>query len=144
MSINTPERVQQSNFILTAKASRLGQSSYDPYDLSSNDEKYVTPQCMAAMTHGRTDHPAHLLTAAGFHLKLKPEGEETKLHRMSNVPGFLEMWQGSQTLRAIERESRAQIKQITAAGHISHTEEIIKAAWSNSQHDGAGAFNLSE
>jgi len=33
---------------------------------------------------------------------------------------------------------------MTAIGFISHTEEIIKAFWSNFQHGGAAAFKLSE
>jgi len=34
--------------------------------------------------------------------------------------------------------------QMTAVGYISDTEEIMKASWSNLQHDGAAAFELSE
>jgi len=63
---------------------------------------------------------------------------------MAKVHDFLEMWQGSQNLQATQRESRAQNKQITAVGYISDTEEIVKATWSNFQHDGAAAFKLSE
>jgi len=33
---------------------------------------------------------------------------------------------------------------MTAVGYISDTEEIVKASWSNFQHDGAAAFKLSE
>ena len=33
---------------------------------------------------------------------------------------------------------------MTAIGYISDTEEIVKASWSNFQHDGAAAFKLSE
>jgi len=55
---------------------------------------------------------------------------------------FLEMWQGSQNLHATQNESHAQTKQMTAVGYISDTEEIIKASWSNCQHDGAAAFKL--
>jgi len=34
--------------------------------------------------------------------------------------------------------------EMTAIGYISVTEEIVKASWSNFQHDGAAAFTLSE
>jgi len=51
---------------------------------------------------------------------------------------------GSQNLCATQKEYRAQNKQMTAVGYISDTEEIIKASWSNFQHDGAAAFKLSE
>jgi len=75
---------------------------------------------------------------------MKKEVEERKLHRMAKVHDFLEMWQGSQNLRATQKESRAHNKQMTAVGYISDTEEIVKASWSLFQHDGAAAFKLSE
>jgi len=75
---------------------------------------------------------------------MKKEVEERKLHRMAKVHNFLEMWQGSQNLRATQKESRAHNNQITAVGYISDTEEIVKASWSLFQHDGAAAFKLSE
>jgi hypothetical protein len=77
-------------------------------------------------------------------LEMKKEAEERKLHRMAKVHDFLEMWQGSQNLRATQKESRAQNKQMTAVGYISDTEEIVKSSWSLFQHDGAAAFKLSE
>jgi hypothetical protein len=76
--------------------------------------------------------------------EMKKEPEERTLHRMAKVHDFLEMWQGSQNLRATQEESRAQNKQMTAVGYISDTEEIVKASWSLFQHDGAAAFKLSE
>jgi len=78
------------------------------------------------------------------HSEMKKEAEERKLHRMANIHDFLEMWQGSQNLRATQKESRAQNKQMTAVGYISDTEAIVKASWSLLQHDGAAAFKLSE
>jgi len=76
-------------------------------------------------------------------MELKREAEEKKLHRMAKVHDFLEMWQGSQTLQATQKESRAQNKQMTAVGYISDTEEILKASWSQFHHDGAAGFKLS-
>jgi hypothetical protein len=72
------------------------------------------------------------------------EAEERQLQRMAKVYDFLEMWPGSQNLRATQKESRAQNKQITAVGYTSDTEEIVKDPWSHFQHDGAAAFKLSE
>jgi len=63
---------------------------------------------------------------------------------MAKVHDLLEMWQGSENLRAIQKESRAQHKQMTAVGYISDTEEVVKASWSLSQHVGAAAFKLSK
>jgi len=77
-------------------------------------------------------------------MELKREAEEKKLHRMAKVHNFLEMWQGSQTLRATQKECHAQKKQMTAVGYISDTEEIVKASWSKFHHDSAAALKLSE
>jgi len=76
--------------------------------------------------------------------EMKKEAEERILHRMAKVHDFLEMWQGSQNLRATQKEACAQNKQMTAVGYILDTEEIVKASWSLFQHDGAAAFKLSE
>jgi len=54
-------------------ASRSGQSSYDPYDLSSDDEEYLMPTNVAETTPGRSDHAARLLTAARLYLNSPPE-----------------------------------------------------------------------
>jgi hypothetical protein len=62
-------------------------------------------------------------------MEMKREAEEKKLHRMAKVHDFLEMWQGSQTLRARQQESPTQNKQMTAVGYISDTEESVKASW---------------
>ena len=40
-------------------------------------------------------------------IDMKRAAEEKKLHRMAKVHDFLEMWQGSQNLRATQKESRA-------------------------------------
>jgi hypothetical protein len=76
--------------------------------------------------------------------EMKKEAEESKWHRMAKVHDFLAMWQGSQNLRAIQKESRAHNKQMTGVGYISDTEEIVKASWSLFQHAGVAAFTLSE
>jgi hypothetical protein len=75
---------------------------------------------------------------------MKKEVQERILHRIAKVHDCFEMWQGSQNLRAPQKESRAQNKQITAAGYISDTIELVKASWSLFQHDGVAAFKLSE
>jgi hypothetical protein len=46
--------------------------------------------------------------------EMKNEVEERKLHRLAKIHDFLEMWQGSQNLRATQMESRVQYKQISA------------------------------
>ena len=76
--------------------------------------------------------------------EMKEEAEERTMHRMGKVHNFLEMWQGSQNLRATQNESHPQNKQMTAVGFISDMEEIVKASWSLFQPAGAAAFKLSK
>jgi hypothetical protein len=54
-------------------ASRSVQSSYDPYNLSSDDDEYLLPTNVADTTHGRSDHAVHLLAAARLYLNSPPE-----------------------------------------------------------------------
>jgi len=61
---------------------------------------------------------------------------------MAKVYDFLETYQGSQNLHAAQKESRVQIKQMTAVGYISDVEEIVKASLSLFQHDVVAAFKL--
>jgi len=75
---------------------------------------------------------------------MKKEAEGRKLHRMAKVHDFMEMWQGSQNLHAIQKKSHAQNKRMTAVGYILDTEEMVNTFWSLFQHDGAVAFKLSE
>jgi len=73
-------------------------------------------------------------------MEIKKEVEEWKLHRMAKVHDFLEMCQGSQNLRATQKESRAGNEQMTAVRYISDTEEIVKAFWPHIPHGGAAAL----
>ena len=77
-------------------------------------------------------------------LEMKKEAAEWKLHRMAKVRDFSEMWQGRQNLRATQKQSRAQNKQMTALGYLSDMGVSVKASSSLFQHDGAAAFKLSE
>ena len=90
------------------------------------------------------DDPLLDTTEAENDIELKREAEKRKLHSLAKVHDFLEMWQGSRNLRATQRESHAQNKQMTAIEFISDTEELVNAFWRNFQHDGAAAFKLSE
>jgi hypothetical protein len=47
-------------------ASKSGQSSYDPYDLSSDDKKYLMPKNVAERMPGQSDCASPLLTATGL------------------------------------------------------------------------------
>jgi hypothetical protein len=90
------------------------------------------------------DDPALDMTKTDNHLELKKVVEEWKLHRMTKVHNFLEMWQGSQNLCTIQKESCTQIKQMIPVGHISDMKEIVRVSWSLFQHDNVAAFQLLE
>jgi hypothetical protein len=67
------ETIPDNNLGSSAMGSRSGQSSYDPYDLSSDDKEYLMPTNVAETTPGRSDHAARLLTAARLYLNSLPE-----------------------------------------------------------------------
>jgi len=48
--VNELETVPTSNLVPSATASGPYQSSFDPYDLSSDDEEYLTPNNVAERT----------------------------------------------------------------------------------------------
>jgi len=90
------------------------------------------------------DDPVLDPTSTVNDMEMKREAEQKKLHQMAKVHDILEMSQGSQSLRATQKGSRAETKQMRAVGYIPDTEEIDKASWSHFQHDGAAAFELLE
>jgi hypothetical protein len=47
-----PENIPNNNFVSSAMASWSGQSSYDWYDLSSNNEEYLKPNNLSEMISG--------------------------------------------------------------------------------------------
>jgi len=71
--VNKLETVPSSNPPPSAMASGLSQSSFDAYDLSSDDEEYLTPNNVAETTPGRSDHAPRLLTATRLYLNSMPE-----------------------------------------------------------------------
>jgi len=90
------------------------------------------------------DVPVLDTTSTDNNMEMNREAEEKKLHRMAKVHDIVERSQSSQNLRATLKKSRAQNTQMTVVGYISDTEEIVKASWSNFQHDGVAAFTLSQ
>jgi len=71
--VNKLETVPTSNLVPSATASGSYQSSFDPYDLSSDDEEYLTPNDVVETTPGPSDRAARLLTAARLYLNSPPE-----------------------------------------------------------------------
>ena len=62
-----------SDHISSATASRFWQSSFDPYDLSSDDEEYLTPNNVVGTTPGRSDRAVPLFTVARLYFNSPPE-----------------------------------------------------------------------
>jgi len=71
--VNKLETVPSSNLVPSATASGPYQSSFHPYDLSSDDEEYLTPNNVPETTPGRSDRAARLLTATMLYLNSPPE-----------------------------------------------------------------------
>jgi len=68
-----PDRVPSNNLFPSAIASGYGQSCFDPFDLFSDDEEYITIKNVAAMRPGQSNCAAHLLTAASIDLNSSAE-----------------------------------------------------------------------
>jgi hypothetical protein len=68
-------------------------------------EKIVVRQ-FARATNGilAGDNLESDMTNTGNDSEMKKEAEDRKLHRMAKVHNSLEMWQGSQNLRATQKE----------------------------------------
>jgi hypothetical protein len=71
--VNRPQSIWSNNLVPSTMASGSGHSSFDSYDLGSDDEQFLMPNNVADTTPGRRDHAACLLTAARLYLNLPPE-----------------------------------------------------------------------
>jgi len=71
--VTKPENTLNNNLSSCGMASRSGQSSYHPYDLSSDDDRYLMPNNVAETTPGRSDRAVRLLIAARLYLNSPPE-----------------------------------------------------------------------
>jgi len=72
VSVNKHGTLPSSNLIPSATASGSGQSSFDPYDLSRDDEEYITPNTVAETTPRQCGCAARQLTAARLNLNSPP------------------------------------------------------------------------
>jgi hypothetical protein len=75
---------------------------------------------------------------------IKNEAEDRNSHRIAMRHDFLEVWQGSQILCLTQKESRAEIKQMTTIGFISDMEDTVNAFFPLFQPGGMAAFTLTE
>jgi len=76
LSVITPVSVPSNNLCSSGMASRSGQCSSDPYDLSSADEEYSMPKNVAETTPRMSDCAAHWFTAARRYWNSLPEFSE--------------------------------------------------------------------
>jgi hypothetical protein len=67
------DNTQNNNLRSFEMAAKYGQSSYDQYDLSSDDDEYLMRSNVAETTPRRTDRAARLLTATRLCLTSNPE-----------------------------------------------------------------------
>jgi hypothetical protein len=73
LPVPKPENIQNNNLIASTMASRSGQSSYDPYDMSSDDEQNLMPNNVAEIPPGRSNPAARFLTATRLYLNSPSE-----------------------------------------------------------------------
>jgi len=73
LPVTKPENTLNNNFSTFTMASRSIQSSYDPYDLCSDDDEFRMPNNVAETTPGRSDRAVRLLTATRLHFYSAPE-----------------------------------------------------------------------
>jgi hypothetical protein len=88
MSVINLDHIQHSNFIPSSKASGFGLSSFDPNDLSNDDDEYLTPKWVAEMTPRQSDRAAHFLTAARLQMNSLPESSKTRWQVNPNVNDY--------------------------------------------------------
>jgi hypothetical protein len=69
-------------------SSRSGQSSYDPYDLSSDDDEYLMPNTLAKTTPRQSDSAARIVAAARPYLNSPPELPQNWGHIHLNVDDY--------------------------------------------------------
>jgi len=73
VSVNTHESLPRSSLIPSQTVLASCQSSFDPYDLSSDDNEYLTPNNVDETTPGRSNRAACSLTAARLDSNSPPE-----------------------------------------------------------------------
>jgi len=86
--VNKQESLPSSNLIPSAPASGSCQSSFDPYDSSSDDAEYLISNNVAETTPRLSDCAAHLLTGASLYLNLPPAAPNNWGHIDSNLNDY--------------------------------------------------------
>ena len=76
--VNKYQSLLSSDHISSAMASRSCQSSFDPYDISSDDEEYLMRNNVAETTPGPSNRVARILTAARLYVNSPPEAPKNR------------------------------------------------------------------
>jgi hypothetical protein len=79
-----PETIPSNNLVRSATSSWSSQCCCDPYDLSSVNDEYSTPEYVAEITSTQNDYSAKLLTAAKLILKVLSESQKNWVHKNLN------------------------------------------------------------
>jgi len=82
------ESVLSNNLFPSATTAGFGQSSFDPYDSSRDDEECLTPNTVAETTPGRSDCAACLLTSSRPYLNSPPESPNNSGQVNPNLNDF--------------------------------------------------------
>ena len=88
LPVTKSDNTLNNNLSSFEMASRSGQSSYDPYNSSNDDDEYLMPTNVADTTPGRSDRAARLLTAARLYLISPPELPQNWGQINSNLYGY--------------------------------------------------------
>jgi hypothetical protein len=86
--VDKSESLLSSNVIPSATASGSRRSSFDPYELPSDGEEYLTTNNVAGMTPGPCDCAAHLLTTHRLYLNSPPEAPKNWGQINSNLNDY--------------------------------------------------------
>jgi hypothetical protein len=86
--VNTLQTIPSSNFLLSSTAQEYYRLSFDPYNLSSDDEEYSMGNNVAWTTHGQRNCAARSLTAARLYLYLLPAAPKNWGQLNSNLNDY--------------------------------------------------------
>jgi len=86
--VDEAENVQCRNPVPSAMASASRQLSFAPYDLSGDDEEYLTPTNVPETQAGRSDHATRLSTSARLYLNSLPEPPKNWAHMIPNLNDY--------------------------------------------------------
>jgi len=86
--VNKYKSFTRSNLVSSATVSESCQSSFDPHDLSRDDEEYLMPNNVAESTPWRSDRAARVLTAARPQLNSPPEAPKKWGHINPNLNDY--------------------------------------------------------